>query len=123
MDTKNEQKPFESKEMEEWLDTFFLDPYISYLDETIFRIDLYDSETAFIVEALLPSIQKENIDIKISANELQIKVKLFDIQPPHGSQIKTRTVYFPMNISHLQTEATFEHDILEIKIWKHQNKE
>jgi len=119
----NNEKPtyFDSKLMEEWQDTFFLDPYTNYLDETVFRIDLYDSETAFIVEALLPSVQKDNIDISIKRNELHIKIKQID--PNNSSSIiyKNRTVYFPTSIHDLKMEASYFNNILEIKIFKEIN--
>ena len=55
---KNENY-FESDEMEKWLTQYFLDPLTDYLDENVFRIDLFDSESSFIVEALLPKVKKE----------------------------------------------------------------
>lgn len=119
MDKEHPKKPFESKEMEDWLDSFFLDPFTTYLDETVFRIDLYESESAFIVEALLLNIEKENIDLSISKNELQIKVTQFDKHPPYKSHIKVRTVKFPFLIEKMKMDASFEQEILEIKIYKH----
>jgi len=112
---------FDSKEMEKWLDSFFLDPLTSYLDETIFRVDLYDSESSFIVEALLPNVQKEQIDIVVDQQSIHIKVK--DMNEEQTPNIKTRTVTFPIQISDKQMKATFENDILEIYIFKHQKKE
>lgn len=107
---KNENY-FESDEMEKWLTQYFLDPLTDYLDETVFRIDLFDSESSFIVEALLPKVKKEDIHISINSNTLQIKVK-------QSSHDKTRTVTFPFPISHLQKNITFENDILEIVFLK-----
>lgn len=107
---KNENY-FESDEMEKWLTQYFLDPLTDYLDENVFRIDLFDSESSFIVEALLPKVKKEDIHISINSNILQIKVK-------QSSHDKTRTVTFPFPISHLQKNITFENDILEIVFLK-----
>ena len=108
-------KTFDSREMEEWLDSFFLDPLTTYLDNTIFRIDLYDSEKAFIVEALLPNVKREQIEIVISDHLLQIKVKE---NLEKGVKMKKREIYFPMSLTDLKMEISFCHEILEIKICK-----
>lgn len=113
----NKEHFFDSEEMEYWLTQYFLDPLTNYLDETIFRIDLYDSESSFIVEAFLPNTKKEDIDISVQSNTLQIKIKQFD--PGHRkSIIKSRTVTFPIQISQLKMRTHFEHDILEIIFYK-----
>lgn len=108
-------KTFDSREMEEWLDSFFLDPLTTYLDDTIFRIDLYDSENAFIVEALLPNVKREQIEIVISDHLLQIKVKE---NLEKGVKIKKREICFPMSLTDLKMETSFCQEILEIKICK-----
>ncbi|WP_232233712.1 hypothetical protein [Bacillus sp. J33] len=53
MNKKENQHSFNISEMEKWMENFFLDPLTSYLDQITFRIDLYDTETEIIVEALL----------------------------------------------------------------------
>ncbi len=106
-----QKKNFDSEEMEKWLDSYFLDPLTSYLDETIFRVDLYDSENYFIVEALLPNVKKEDIEIVVENQSIHIKVK-------DSAKIKTRTITFPIPISDKKMRATFENDILEIYLYK-----
>lgn len=118
MKEKNGNNPFSSQDIEKWFDAFFLDPLTSYLDETVFRIDLYDSESAFIIEALLPQTLKENIDIIADGQDLIIKVKDFSNNDPHKSQVKIRTITFPMSISNLKMDVSYENHILEIKLYK-----
>lgn len=107
---------FDCDEMEHWLNQYFLYPLTSYLDETVFRIDLYDSESTFIVEALLPNVKKEDIDISVNSQTLQIKIK--QTTSTGKSKIKSRTVSFPFPIAHLKMTTDFEHNILEIKFHK-----
>lgn len=109
---------FESQEMQAWFDSLFLDPFTTDLDERTFRIDLYDSERAFIVEALIQSAERKNIRFSVSGNKLQIKVTEFG-DNGHRAQIKTRTLAFPIDISCLRMEATYHNEgILEIHILK-----
>ncbi|WP_042337990.1 Hsp20/alpha crystallin family protein [Bacillus andreraoultii] len=114
MNHQNGRDPFDSKAVEKWFDEFFLNPLTSYLDETVFRIDLYDSESAFIVEAILPNCKKENIDIIVNDSDLTIKVRQDD-QP---TQLKSRTVTFPIPINQMKMTAHFNQDLLEIKLYK-----
>ncbi len=55
---RKEDKPLNLDEIEKWLENFFLDPLTSYLDETTFRIDLYETADDYIVEALLPELKR-----------------------------------------------------------------
>jgi HSP20 family molecular chaperone IbpA len=118
MNGKDENAPFDSKLIENWFEQFFLDPLTTYLDKTVFRIDLFGTENEFIVEALLPSCQKENIHVAVNGQELSIKVKDHKKNHPHSHNYKIRTVTFPMSIDELKIDTRFEHDILEIKLYK-----
>ena len=77
-----------------------------------------ETENEFIVEALLPSCQKENIHVAVNGQELSIKVKDHKKNHPHSHNYKIRTVTFPMSIDELKIDTRFEHDILEIKLYK-----
>ncbi|NRG30072.1 hypothetical protein HRF69_23610, partial [Bacillus circulans] len=64
--------------MDEWLKNHFLDPLTSVLDETEFRIDVYETDKEFIVEALLTNCQKSSIYLSVNKNVLTIKAMIHD---------------------------------------------
>lgn len=64
--------------MDEWLKNHFLDPLTSVLDETEFRIDVYETDKEFIVEALLANCQKSSIYLSVNKNVLTIKAMIHD---------------------------------------------
>ncbi|WP_428908470.1 Hsp20/alpha crystallin family protein [Niallia sp. Krafla_26] len=106
-----QDKPLDLKVVEEWLENYFLDPLTSYLDETVFRIDLFETADEYIIEALLPEIDKNHILIKIEVDTI-----LIDIDGDHVQ--KQRSISFPFNVSYHDVKATFENGILEVFISK-----
>ena len=114
---KGERSPFESEEMKEWLEKYVLDPFTAYLDEAVFRIDFFDSDTAFIIEAQLPGAKKE--DIKVTADGCSLKISVQEKHPATGSvHAKMRTISFPFSLKPMKIEANLYQDILEIRIHK-----
>ncbi|MGP7819466.1 Hsp20/alpha crystallin family protein [Niallia sp. 01092] len=113
----NKKKPSKwNGEMEEWLKEFFLDPFTTYLDETEFRIDIYETDTSYIVEALLRDYSKENITITAENNFITI----FAFSPLNSQTIKKqRTIFFPFSVDTKKITAVFTCDILEIFVCKH----
>ncbi len=113
---KNKQSPFESEEMNNWLKNYFLDQYTSYLDESLFRIDLYESDHSFIVEAHLPGMKRENIKVTTKKNTLTITITESDSNTGQA-YMKTRSITFPFPINKNKIEAKFTRGVLEIKIY------
>ena len=114
MMNKKDDKPLDISVVEEWLENFFLDPLTSYQDETIFRIDLFETAEEYIVEALLPQTQKSNITVKLDHENI-----IIDVATDHKKEIvKQRKISFPFSIIHHDVNATFESGILEITINK-----
>jgi HSP20 family molecular chaperone IbpA len=64
MDKK--KKPFEFEGLENWMEQFFSDPLSSYLDEQHFRIDVFETQNEYIVEADLPSFTEKQITIEFN---------------------------------------------------------
>jgi spore coat protein M len=106
--------------MDEWFKNHFLDPLTSVLDETEFRIDVYETEKEYIVEALLPNCNPCDIHISVEKNLLIIKAILLD---PNAREEKRRTIDFPIPITQNPIHAVYTNQILEIfiKKEKHQN--
>ena len=108
-------KPLDISVVEEWLENFFLDPLTSYQDETIFRIDLFETAEEYIVEAMLPQTKKSNITIKLEHENIIIDVA----SDCHNKEnVKQRKISFPFSIIHHDVNAIFESEILEISINK-----
>ncbi|WP_338469354.1 Hsp20/alpha crystallin family protein [Niallia sp. XMNu-256] len=111
-----QDKPLDIKVVEKWLESFFLDPLTSYLDETIFRIDLFETADEYIIEALLPKMDKCNISIKIDGENIIISSGTNSDR----QQKKQRTITFPFNVTHHEVKASFNSGILEVFISKSQ---
>ena len=115
MMNKKDDKPLDISVVEEWLENFFLDPLTSYQDETIFRIDLFETAEEYIVEALLPETKKSNITVKLDQENIIIDVA----SDCHNKEnVKQRKISFPFSIIHHDVNAIFESEILEISINK-----
>jgi HSP20 family molecular chaperone IbpA len=112
MNSKKNEKPFQSDLWEKWLESFFLDPFTSILDQTQFRVELYDSDTEVIIEAMLTQQRPSQIDVYLDGSSVVIKVS------SSSNFTKERTITFPFNISSQKVEATFSDERLEIIISK-----
>ncbi|HYK71545.1 MAG TPA: Hsp20/alpha crystallin family protein [Pseudoneobacillus sp.] len=100
------------EKLEKWLESLFLDPNTSLLDQTQFRIDLYDSETEIMIEALLPNYTSSHITVYIDVSQVIIKA----CKTPNHT--RERTVEFPFTIYSQMVSGSFCNDILEISISK-----
>lgn len=105
--------------MDEWLKNHFLDPLTSVLDETEFRIDVYETDKEFIVEALLANCQKSSIYLAVNKNVLTIKAMIHD---SNLFEEKQRSIEFPVSIDQNPIHAVFANEILEIFIQKEQQQ-
>ncbi len=113
----NEQdKPLDIKVVEKWLESFFLDPLTSYLDETIFRIDLFETADEYIIEALLPQTDKCDISIKLYAENIIIEAG----NDKSIQKKKQRTITFPFSVAQHEVNASYNSGILEVSISKQQ---
>jgi spore coat protein M/HSP20 family protein len=99
--------------MEKWLNNYFLDPLTSYLDQTQFRIDLYETNKEWIVEAILSEYDASEITVLIEKEKLTITAMI-----PKPSQKRIRVIEFPFQVISQKVTATFMEGILEIFISK-----
>jgi hypothetical protein len=76
MNTNNEDQSFDNDAIEKWLENYFLDPLTSYYDQTQFRIDLYETDREWIVEALLPEFRSSDITVYVEDKKLFISLLL-----------------------------------------------
>jgi spore coat protein M len=110
MDKK--KKPFEFEGLENWMEQFFSDPLSSYLDEQHFRIDVFETQNEYIVEAYLPSFTEKQITIEFNQDIVKINVQ------KSKEEILERTVWMPFNVLEKEAYAIFEKGILEVHIMK-----
>ncbi|PKG22393.1 Hsp20/alpha crystallin family protein [Niallia nealsonii] len=101
--------------MEDWLKDFFLDPLTTFLDEAEFRIDVFETENYYIIEALLPPCKKEDLNISAENDALTIMVNCLINR---NIEKKQRTVSFPFSIDTKEIQAVLNREILEILISK-----
>ena len=86
-------------------------------------VELHENEKEYCVQAELPGVKKEDLDIDIDKNHLTINAKKEeetkeDTKGYRKSEFKygefSRTVYFPQDINIDKTDAKLEHGILKI---------
>lgn len=118
MSKKEDEQSSNPNEMEKWMEKFFLDPFTSYLDQIMFRVDLYETENELIVEALLQDYQHSNIIIYLKGNQLIITALKNEQSLPSIQSSRTRKVDFPFLVIQKEVNAQFSNGILEIFISK-----
>ena len=114
MENEKDKTVINLKEIEKWLENFFLDPLTTYLDETTFRIDLFETAEEYIIEALLSGYIKNEISVYLRDNIIQIEA----IKVGQKQDSLQRLVPFPFPVIHHEAVATFEDGILEVHISK-----
>lgn len=86
-------------------------------------VELHEKDDAYLVNAELPGVKKEDLDIDIDKNHLTINAKKEEEIKENSkgfrkSEFKygefSRTVYFPQDIDIEKTDAKLEHGILKI---------
>ncbi len=112
MNDHNEHKKDDMSEVEKWMEQFFLDPLTSYMDQLTFRIDLYETHTHIIVEALLPDAEREDIDIVLEDHNITIAAK------KKNKDSCSRTIELPFRVADKRVHAQFANGILEVWIDK-----
>lgn len=115
MANEKDEKPLDLELIDKWLETFFLDPLTTYLDETIFRIDLYETAEEFIVEALLPEYKEKDLSIFLKDDKVLIEAQCLKKK----SSCKQRMITFPFQVINHDVSAKFESGILEVFISKY----
>lgn len=91
------------------------------------KIDFYENDTEYCLNAELPGILQENIDLKINNNILTIQTKSEEKKEETRSNYHIQERYFgsfyrsirlPNNINENKIYASFDNGILSIKIPK-----
>lgn len=104
------KKNSDSQSIDKWLEALFLDPLTTFLDETAFRIDIFESGTQFIIEADIPN-QSTETTVSLQENMVVISVNC-------GGKIRTRKVDWPFDVRQHEVSAYQIDQVLEITIDK-----
>jgi spore coat protein M len=105
-------KKSELVELQRWLEALYSDPFTSYWDETVFRVDVFETETHYIVEAELMNCTSEQISVACENDALTIQVN------QNENVDKQRVVHLPFSLLNKDIRAYFTPPILEIHISK-----
>ena len=96
-------------------------------DKLAMPVELHEYEKEYDVNAELPGIKKEDLDIDIDKNYITINAKKEEENEENDKHYKksefrygefSRTVYFPQEIDTEKTSAKLENGILKIKALK-----
>ncbi|WP_066049324.1 hypothetical protein [Robertmurraya korlensis] len=104
------KKNSDSHSIDKWLETLFLDPLTTFLDETAFRLDLFESGTQFIIEAVIP---EETSETNVSLQDHKVIISVIC-----NGKLRKRKVDWPFDVrEHVVGARQFE-QILEVSIDK-----
>lgn len=118
MANNDEDLSFDLQLMEKWLENYFLDPLTSYLDQTQFRIDLYETDKSWIIEALLNDYEPSEITVFAEEEKLIIKAIKPTLLSEKTASARIRTICLPFPIIDRKITAGFRTGILEVIISK-----
>lgn len=110
-------KNAEADQFDKFMENYFLDPNTSYLDQLTFRVDIYECNQEYVVEALFDEKQPKKIMIKAYGAQLIITALMEQTKFKADKSVE-RTVPFPFSISTKKITASCSNNILEIKISK-----
>ncbi|TYR80583.1 Hsp20/alpha crystallin family protein [Priestia megaterium] len=122
------------KSFQELLEVVFSNPFMSYLDYDSVRVDLFETEDAYIVEAELPGYHPKNIMVHVQEDSLHLIAtkqtihELFDESKNTFSKETCeekveKMIDFPFSLREKKIEGTFKNYLLEVTIFKQPVKE
>ncbi len=123
-------RPFGFDDFYNTLDNFFSEPW-SMAKNIAFRLDVEEKEQEYLVEAELPGVKKDEIDIKMTDGRLHIAVNKQEMKDNQNKNYiykerrlssMQRSVYLP-NASPDNIFAKLENGVLNIHIPKDKNIE
>jgi spore coat protein M len=100
----------DSESIDKWLEMLFLDPLTSFLDETAFRLDIFESANQFIIEVDIPE-NSSKLTVCIKENTIMISIDCEE-------KLRTRQVDWPFDVRENDVVTNITDQILEIIIDK-----
>jgi spore coat protein M len=114
----HDDKDAKSNDFDKLMEQFFLDPNTSVLDQFTFRIDVYECNEEYVVEALFNEKKPKKIKIRVNGDQLLITALVSNKHTLREVESLERTVPFPFPINRKKITAAFSNAILEIKVSK-----
>jgi HSP20 family protein len=130
-------EPFEGltplrEAMNQLLEDSFIHPMRFGLGGRVFPLDLYETETEYVLEAVVPGVKPEELTITAAGNTVTIRAPMVathkaangDKAPAKYLQREryegemTRTIELPMDTDPDKVEATYEHGVLTLHLPK-----
>jgi len=120
--------PFEINNINSVLDDFFSDmwsPKLDYSTDT-FKMDVQDMEESFVIEAEMPGIQKDEINLEMEENTLRIEVKREELKEENEKNYvhkerkftsMSRKIYL-RDVKQYEIDAKLENGVLTITVPK-----
>ncbi|MGN7942713.1 Hsp20 family protein [Virgibacillus sp. 6R] len=119
MNEKKKANPMNINGIEEWMTQFFIDPFTTLLDETTFRVDLFETNDEYIIEAEIgDNIVKEDIHIEVKREKLIISIIANKNTQIEDENKCSRSITLPFSIENKKVVANLLNGILEVKITK-----
>lgn len=116
-----------------WMDHFFNDEFFSPLTMTQnpFRVDLRETKDAYLVDADLPGMKKEDISIEYNNNYLTITAKREEKEEITGENTLRRErrygqfqrSFYVTNIEEEKIHASFKDGVLSVTLPKKEKQE
>ena len=116
MKSKKNLQPIDFDLVEKWLENYCLDPLTTQDDLTQFRIDLYETDQEWIVEALLNEYNSS--EIKVFIEDMKLIITADKSSTPSKQQKRVRTIQFPFQVINQKVTANYINGILEVLISK-----
>ncbi|MCD4837640.1 Hsp20/alpha crystallin family protein [Neobacillus sedimentimangrovi] len=104
--------------IDQWLKNYFLDPKTLHEDHTQFKIDIYETNTDWIIAAFLEEFASSEITVKVEDTSLKITAQKHSYKLPSPFPKHFRSIDFPFSIINHDVKAFFENGTLEIFISK-----
>ncbi|RIW38394.1 hypothetical protein D3H55_02325 [Bacillus salacetis] len=109
----NSGEDFKLEDWERWMKDWLLDPYTTQLDESQFRVDLFDTTEAFIVEVSTEAFAVQEVLLSKEGQTLSIEIIAAD-----EDRTRSRKVGFPFSLKYHPIELYPQKEYLEIYILK-----
>ncbi|WP_161974907.1 Hsp20/alpha crystallin family protein [Bacillus timonensis] len=119
MNNFDDSNPLSINGLEDWMKQFLEDPYL--IDDYQFRIDLFETQNEYIIEAELSGYTPEQIQLNVKNDSILIKVADCE-KPPNDTILTERIVTLPFELEKKKIEALFRNEILEIYIKKNSKR-
>ncbi|MFV8829330.1 Hsp20/alpha crystallin family protein [Alkalihalobacterium sp. APHAB7] len=113
------------------IDSFFYDAFQNIHNNGMFHsqipVQTYETDSAFVIEAQLPGVKKEQIILDVYQSHVKIGVKQEEfmeetndvdqyVKQQYSSQVKERVIPLPFPVTQKDVKASYQNGLLTIKV-------